>query len=137
MKTLAKKSVGVGALYAVCLIIGIAFCISSFSIIYMLFFGIPLVAVSLYIVIEYFLTPMEPIKLNNENELVLPKGVIIPLSDINDVSYRRASARGIQYKWGTVKIISLKGTFKFRYLENCEEVCKEITKLMYESKAQK
>jgi len=134
MKTIATKSVGVGILYILCLIIGIILTILGFSTTYILIIAIPIVGVSLYIVIDYFKTPSTPMMLNDLNELLLPKGVVIKLNEIKDVSYRRASARGIQYKWGTVKIISLKGTFKYRYLNDCERVCKTITKLMYEGK---
>jgi nicotinamide riboside transporter PnuC len=56
MKTIATKSVGVGILYILCLIIGIILTILGFSTTYILIIAIPIVGVSLYIVIDYFKT---------------------------------------------------------------------------------
>lgn len=134
MKVLATKSTKIGFLYIFCLVMGVIFSLFSFYMIYFLLVGILLVLVSLGIVIDYFHTAKTPILLNDKNQLILPKGIILELNEVKDVSYRRASAKGIQYKWGTVKIISTKGEFKFRYLENCEEVAKTILKLVYQSK---
>lgn len=134
MKVLATKSTKIVSLYIFCLIMGIIISFIGFYITYAFFLGILLALISLGIVIDYFHIAKTPIMLNDKNQLILPKGMILELSDIKDVSYRRASARGIQYKWGTVKIVSTKGEFKFRYLENCEEVAKTILKLVYQSK---
>lgn len=134
MKILATKSTKIVSLYIFCLIMGIIILFIGFYITYAFFLGILLTLISLGIVIDYFHTSKTPIMLNDKNQLILPKSIILELSDIKDVSYRRASARGIQYKWGTVKIISTKGEFKFRYLENCEEVAKAILKLVYQVK---
>lgn len=134
MKVLATKSTKIGGLYVFCLVMGIIVSIIGFYYIYIMFVGILLTIVSLVIVIDYFLTAKTPIMLNDKNQLILSNGIILELSDIQDVSYRRASGRGIQYKWGTVKIFSTKGKFKYRYLENCEEVAKTILKLVYQAK---
>ncbi|MCM1260112.1 MAG: hypothetical protein NC182_04145 [Prevotella sp.] len=134
MKVLATKSTKIGFLYIFCLVMGVIFSLFSFYMIYFLLVGILLVLVSLGIVIDYFHTAKAPILLNDKNQLILSKGIILELNEVKDVSYRRASAKGIQYKWGTVKIISTKGEFKFRYLENCEEVAKTILKLVYQFK---
>lgn len=134
MKILATKSTKIVSLYIFCLVMGIIISFIGFYITYAFFLGILLALISLGIVIDYFHTSKTPIMLNDKNQLILPKGMILELSDIKDVSYRRASARCIQYKWGTVKIFSTKGEFRFRYLENCEEVAKTILKLVYQVK---
>ena len=53
---------------------------------------------------------------------------------VNDVSYRRASAKGIQYRWGSVTLSTLYGKYKFGFVADCEEVSKRLTQLVYEEK---
>lgn len=133
MKILATKSTKIGFLYIFSLVISIIFSLGGFYVIYLLYAGISVALVSLGIVIDYFCTAKNPIILSDKNQLILPKGIVLELADIIDVSYKRATAKGIQYKWGTVKITSTKGEFKFRYLENCEDVAKTLLKLIYQN----
>lgn len=135
MKVIAKKSFSVGVLYTVCLVFGVIFFLLGFVRANSFVVGVPLFFCSLAIIIDYCLIPAKVIMLNKQKELILPKNTRLPLQDIADVSYRRASARGIQYKWGTVKISSSRGFFKYRYISDCEAVAKEIMKLMYEVKS--
>ncbi len=90
--------------------------------------------VSAVILIQYFMIPPIAIIRDERNRLHLPKGITLDPKDIVDVSYRRASAKGVQYKWGTLIIQTVTTKYKLRYIENCESVEKIITKMMYESK---
>ncbi len=134
MKNLATRSSGVGALYVIMLIIGLIMLIFGFGFIYMGIMGFVITLVSLFIVIDYFRTPKTPIMLNDDHVIVLENSIKIKPEELIDISYRRSSARGIQYKWGTVIITAKQGIFKYRYLENCEEVSKELTKIMYQKR---
>lgn len=134
MITLARKSTGVGILYLCCLVISVLLSVSLHNA-YALTLGIFVSVISLIILADYIRVPIHPVMLDQSNRLILPKNTIISPKDIIDVSYRRASARGIQYKWGTISIVSDVGTYKFRYIKDCEEVAKTILKLAYGSKA--
>jgi len=72
--------------------------------------------------------------LSDDNKLILPHGVTVSLYAVNDVSYRRASAKGIQYRWGSVTLSTLYGKYKFGFVADCEEVSKRLTQLLYKEK---
>lgn len=131
MKVIATKSTAVGILYTVCLLVGLLLLGMGIGMSYMLIPGTLLTVFSFCIVIDYFMLPKNVIMINSDNHIVLHKNIIIKKGDLIDVSYRRASAKGIQYKWGTVKIESKKGVFKYRYLNNCEKVSKELMGFIY------
>lgn len=71
---------------------------------------------------------------NDQADVVLHQGIVIRPNELVDVSYKRASAKGFQYRFGTVIIQTTGATYKFRYLKNCEKVSKELSKLMYQNK---
>ncbi|MBQ8260413.1 MAG: hypothetical protein IJY97_12715 [Clostridia bacterium] len=75
--------------------------------------------------------------MDNKGILHLPKNVTLDPKDIVDVSYRRARGRGITYHWGEITIITHLESFKFDYVADCEDVSKELTRMMYESKQSK
>ena len=84
--------------------------------------------------VKYILTPYEIIKADENGILYLPKGVRIDPRDIVDVSYRRARAKGINYKWGKIIIATRVERYTFDYVEDCEEVSKKLTRIMYRIK---
>lgn len=136
MKMIATKSTSVGVLYMTIFIFVSGFLIGfGYLNPYVLFMGLLLFVVTLIIVIDYTKSPKTPIMVNKDNEIVLPRGILIKPEEITDVSYRRASGKGIQYRWGTVIITTNNHVYKYKYLKDCEEVSKVLTKLMYESKS--
>ena len=84
--------------------------------------------------VQYLALPSDIIVLSGNNTLLLPKGVTIPLEAVNDVSYRRASAKGIQYRWGSLTLTTRMGTYKFAFVADCEDVSKHLTQLVYAAK---
>ncbi len=137
MKIIAYRKGGLGFLYTITLLVGLA--AVSAGIMLMahpapIICGGLLVVISAVILFGYFRTPCEAIVLIDKDTLELPGGVNVKLSDISDVSYRRASAKGVQYKWGKVIISTPSGSYKINYLADCEETAKELTQLMYDAK---
>lgn len=130
----AGKSIPVGLLYFVCLLVGVGLIFAGYAQLYWLIIGIAISLVSLIILIDYIKIPMTPFYINSDDKLVLPKNIVLSMSDILDVSYRRASARGLQYRWGTITVYSTRGTYKYRYISECETVAKCILKLVCEKK---
>ena len=84
--------------------------------------------------VKYICTPYEIIKADENGILYLPKDVRIDPQDIVDVSYRRARAKGINYKWGKIIIATRVERYTFDYVEDCEEVSKKLTRIMYRIK---
>ena len=84
--------------------------------------------------VRYLLLPSEIIALTEDNQLILPKGVTIPLEAVTDVSYKRAQAKGFQYRWGKITLETRMGTYKYDFVADCEEVAKHLTRQMYAAK---
>ena len=70
------------------------------------------------------------LKINNETIIIMKK-IVLPINNIFDVSYKRASPKAHQYKCGTIIINK---NIKCKYVKNCEEVSKQLTYLMYMNK---
>ena len=138
MNVIAHKREGVGVMYLVCTFLGLVFIGIGAALlgegILLILFGILLSAVSGYIFYGYVSLPYAVIQIDGEDNLHLPKGKTISLCDVLDVSYRRASAKGIQYKWGSVTLTTRLGKYKYGYIADCEEVAKNLTDMMYRAR---
>lgn len=138
MDIIARKRGGVGFMYLVCALVGLILTASAFidmgEMLPLLILGIPLTVISTYIFISYLALPYNVITLDKDNKLHLPKGVTLVLTDLLDVSYVRASARSIQYKWGSLLLTAKQGKFKYGYIADCEEVAKRLTDMMYRAR---
>ena len=134
--TIARKKNSAGILYVILTVAGAAILIFGIceNTIGAIIFGVVLAAVSAVLAIRYLSLPSNIIVLSDDNKLILPHGVTVSLSAVNDVSYRRASAKGIQYRWGSVTLSTLYGKYKFGFVADCEEVSKRLTQLVYEEK---
>lgn len=84
--------------------------------------------------VRYLLLPNAIISLTENHQLLLPKGVTIPLETLIDVSYKRAQAKGYQYKWGKIVLQTRDHTYKFDFVADCEAVTKHLTRQMYAAK---
>ena len=127
MKVLAHKKQYIGLMYIAVTVFGIA-----------LFFidnnwlaGTVITIPSVIISIQYYMQPKDIISIGTNNNLYLPRGVEINLRNINDVSYRRASARFIQYRWGTVIIYTNDKTYRCRYVADCEDAALQLKTALY------
>ena len=96
--------------------------------------GATLAIVGIVETIRFFLVPSNIIVLDDDDTLLLPKGIKIPLTEVYDVSYRCASARGIRYRYGWLILTTAYGRFKYDFVEDCEETSKYLTKLVYDAK---
>lgn len=134
--TIAYKKHGAGVIYIVITIIGVISTLagivtddSRFWII-----GAMLAVTGGILSVQYLSLPSDIIVLCEDGSLMLPKGVSIKLNDLVDVSYRRASARSIQYRWGSVTLSTKFSSYKFGFVANCEDVAKQLTELMHKQK---
>ena len=137
MKTIATKKMAVLGIYIFSALLGLSLIGLSLTTEQLLISisGVLVLAVSVGIIIDFFRIPGTVITQDENGELHLPRGIIVAPKEIGDVSYRRASARGIQYKWGTIIISTYSATYKYRYVDDCEAVAKELTDIMYASKS--
>ena len=137
--TIAKKCHGAGIMYILVAILGLAYLIFALtSNIEDIALTVPLGALCLilggFYSVRYLTLPNEIIALTDGNQLLLPKGVTISLESLIDVSYKRASAKGYQYKWGKIVLQTRDHTYKFDFVADCEAVAKHLTKQMYAAK---
>jgi hypothetical protein len=93
--------------------------------------GLIVLITSLIIYIKYKKLPDCIILQDTEGCLYLPYGVAVKISDIIDVSYKKASAKGIQYKWGAIILTTRTARYKYGYVADCEDVSKMLTDMMY------
>lgn len=85
----------------------------------------------------YLKTPPDAIILNFNKSISLPGyDVTLAMSEVTDISYRRASAKGIQYKWGKVIIKTQSKKYVVNYLSECENVAKQLTEEMFQYRNQ-
>ena len=137
MDVVARKKSGVGAMYLVFALLGfiiIGVGIGTHTAFVFLPMGLAISGISGYIFVDYVRLPYDVIIIDRENNLILPKGNTISIKDVLDVSYKRATARGIQYRWGAIKLKTRLGDFKYGYIADCEEVSKRLTDMMYRAR---
>lgn len=133
--TIARKSHGAGCTYIVVAVLGLISivygCINpSFFIPFILVGVVTTVLCGIY-AIRYLSLPSAIIVLTDDNTLLLPKGVTIPLEELCDVSYKRAATKGVQYRWGAITLTTRSGVYKLDFVCDCEEVSKHLTRQMY------
>ncbi len=137
MDIIARKKSGVGSMYLVCALLGfiiIGVGIGTHTAFVLLPMGLAISGISGYIFVDYARLPYDVISIDRENNLILPKGNTVSIKDVLDVSYKRATARGIQYRWGTIKLKTRLGDFKYGYIADCEDVSKRLTDMMYRAR---
>ena len=138
MKVIAHKKDGMGLLYGFVVVMGI-FLISlgiglGLAGIYLWLLGGLICGIGVYYVVKFLMLPSAIIMQDTDGILHLPKGVTVSPADIIDVSYRRASARGLQYAWGSVNIKTHTDEYKYGFVAECEDAAKELTDIMYRAR---
>ena len=144
-RTIGFRKGGLGFLYIFTLFLGIGMFISGFFLfdpnkeikdyVFFSFIGGPMLTLmSVVILIQYFFT--SSIAISKDGKMIKVNGKELLLSDITDVSYKKARARNITYNFGSVIVKSKNNNYTARYIAECESVSKEITRLMYEKKNQ-
>mgnify|MGYP006939722266 CR=1 FL=1 len=125
--TEAKKSGGVGVLYGLCALLfgGIAIGLRQYGAL-RLSTCIVCALASLGIFIDWLLTPPRPFRIDGDGRLVLHDGTALEMRQVLAVSYRRARARGVQYRWGTVTVTTPLKIYRYRYVADCESMADAI-----------
>lgn len=141
MKVLAVRKSGIFAMYLICFIVGIIITICGIMAQINGGDGIPLAIVGivlfiscLILVIDIAKTPKNIIMYNNDSYTINALGKKINLKDIIDVSYKKARAKHIYYKWGTVIITTNSKKLKCKYVAECEDVAKQVYALSIKAK---
>ncbi len=134
MEIIAHRKKLIWIMYFAVAVSGIVMMFIGDDIVHKIVGGVLLI-VSAVILIQYFMVPPAIISLDKNKKLYLPKGIILNPKDIVDVSYSKASGRSIQYKWGSVTIMTATAKYKYKFVADCEAVSKTITDIVYKSKS--
>ena len=136
MTVIAKRKEGLDWLYGIigmiCLFLFIIMLITDSEPILAIFLLIVGVA-STYLFITHKKTPKDMISVDESTgEIYLHIDKLsISVTDVVDISYDKARARGIQYEWGTLIIETGIEKFEYQYVADVESVSKELTRIMY------
>ena len=134
--TIAYKKHSAGIVYIILTVVGVMLLVTAIAekLIPLGIIGVILTVVSAVLSVRFLLLPSNIIVLSDDNTIILSKGISVSLSAISDVSYRRASAKGIQYRWGSVTVSTYYGSYKYGFVANCEDVSKQLTQMVFEAK---
>ena len=134
-----KRSGGVGILYSVIEVLFLAIVLWGWGMfrnesdVRVLLLGLVFLGVTGVILFRYFTTPAEAIILNEDNSIYLAKfDLTLSMEEIRHISYKRARAKGIEYKWGKVIIETDSKKYKTDYLSYCEEVADTLNTALME-----
>ena len=145
VKVIAYKKQSAGILYIICTVFFILILAKVIESTEMtgedvfLILSLSVITVSaLVLSVQFLLLPSELITLANQQTLILPKGVTVSLDSIDDVTFKRATAKGVRYRWGSVTILTREGKYKIHYVADCEDVAIKLNQLVRkEQKKQK
>ena len=146
-RTIGYRKDGIWILYILTFFLGIGLFVAGFYLfdpskeardlidpIIFCFIGGPfLIVFSIVILIGYFSTRLCAIE--TDGKILLVNGEKIAFEDITDISYKKARAKNITYRFGSVIVKTRNNIYKARYIDDCESVSKNITKLKYEKKS--
>lgn len=135
-EVIAERKTGAGMLYIVITSIGLMLiCLGAiYSSWPCALLGCAFTLICIYLVIDFFRTPGVVAWIDCDGELNLGRVGKINPSEISDVSYRRASAKGIQYRWGSLTVTTYAGRHKYGFVADCEDAAKRLTELMHEAR---
>lgn len=136
MKVIAKKKHGAGVMYILLTLLGVVLLSLgiAFDIKILLFMGAVFAVGDIGFVVWYFTVPSLIIALDENRNLILPRGVVIPLRDITKVSSFEAWNSRVDYTWGTITIETKMRKYKYGFVADCAEVEKKINDLRYGKK---
>ncbi|MBQ3489425.1 MAG: hypothetical protein IJA86_02420 [Clostridia bacterium] len=131
-KTIAYKKQSIGILYIILTVFGAIFSISAITEkdMPLILIGALLLIISMVLSIQFLLLPSDIIILSDDDTLILPRGVTVPLDCVSEVSFKRASAKGLRYRWGSITIFTYSDTYKFGFVADCENVAIQLNKLI-------
>ena len=131
MKNIAKKKHSAGVLFMLLTLLGVGLLILgiAFDIKILLFMGAIFAVGCVGFVVWYFTVPSVIIALDENRKLLLPRGVVISLRDITEVSSFEAWNHRIEYSWGTITIETKTRKYKYGFVADCAEVEKKLNDL--------
>jgi len=91
--------------------------------------------VCVLVFVDYLRTPEKPIIITEEGNILLPRyDVVLSCEDVVNISYIRATGRGISYKWGKILVHTKTDVYKTNYVDDCEENADRLLAKVYELK---
>ncbi|MBQ8320176.1 MAG: hypothetical protein IJX81_04785 [Clostridia bacterium] len=146
MEVLARKKRGMTVLYAIVGVITAAlFTVSvtilpksadPFVILLIGLFGVVCVGLCVKECVLSARTP-DVILQTDGKTLYLPKGKQISVLAVQKVEYKRASARGFQYDYGKLMLITANGRYTFHYVDEVVEAHNALIALMMKLREEK
>ena len=135
-KVIAKKKHSAGVMFILLTLLGVGLLILgiAFDIKILLFMGVLFVVGCIGFVVWYFTVPSVIIALDENRNPILPRGVVISLCDITEVSSFEAWNHRAQYTWGTITIETKTRKYKYGFVADCAEVERKINDLRYGKK---
>ena len=140
-KVIAYKKQSAGILYIICTVFFILILAKVIGSTEMtgedvfLILSLSVITVSaLVLSVQFLLLPSELIILANQQTLILPKGVTVSLDSIDEVTFKRATAKGARYRWGSVTILTREGKYKIHYVTDCQDVAIKLNQLARKAK---
>ena len=135
-KVIANKKHSAGVMFILLTLLGVVLLSLgvTFDIKILLFMGAIFALGCVGFVIWYFTVPSVIIALDENRNLILPRGVVISLRDITKVSSFEAWNHRINYTWGTITIETKTRKYKYGFVADCAEVEKKINDLRYGKK---
>ena len=131
--TIGKRKNGIEIIYWVILAAGLGIFVLSKRLYVMAILGVFMIIVAIFILSQYSKTPKEAIKLCSDGNLIFKQNKIL-ISNITDVSYRRAKARRGTYTFGKIIVSVGEKNYEVNFIDDCEAVSKEITRIVYDYK---
>ena len=135
---IAYKKGGVGIMYHVCTLFSIGLFFASFALwpvgIICTLAAVVLCAISASFSVNYLMLPSIIMRLDDEGNLILPNNIALKFEEIVDISYKRATARGFSYRWGSVTVKTASESHTYQFVADCEEVAKRLTDDMYRAR---
>ncbi len=130
-KVIANKKHSAGVMFILLTLLGLGLLILgiAFDIQIILFMGAIFAIGCIGFVVWYFTVPKTIIVLDENRNLMLPRGVVVPLRDITDVSCFEAWNVRVDYTWGSITIETKTRKYKYGFVANCAEVEKKINDL--------
>lgn len=127
-KIIAKKKHSAGVMFILLTLLGVGLLILGvvFDIKILLFMGVIFAVGCVGFVVWYFSVPSVIIALDENRNLLLPRGVVISLRDITEVSSFEAWNHRVNYTWGTITIETKARKYKYGFVANCAEVERKI-----------
>ena len=137
MRTIAYKSSASIVATVIMMFIGVGILILgiTFKNFWAGLLGALLIGIVVFGGICFFSLPHKLIVLSDDGKLILPRGKVVPLDSVTNVFCQQQMLKGGSLlSWGSVTISTYSGTYRYGSVANCEDVAKELTRLMNEAK---